>query len=139
MKSLLLHGKNTGPIYDKCLSYVFTLGCEKVPAQRCDIYSRYISSGGYSNAEGLLPHITFVTGGEEKLDGVCLALVKKTQLSHHHHLLLLNKQTSKQINTTNATNRQTNVCLALIKKTQLFHHHPPPIKPKNATNAANNH
>ena len=32
-----------------------------------------------SNAERLLARITFVTSGGEKLDGVCLALVKKTQ------------------------------------------------------------
>ena len=95
------------PIYD---IYVFTLrGCEKETVQRCDIYSSYISSGGYSNAQGLLPHITFVTGDEEKLDGVCLALVKKTPLFQHHpHLQnLQRKETNKEKKETKKRKKQT--------------------------------
>ena len=86
-------------------------GCEKETAQGCDIYSSYISSGGYSNAKGLLPHITFVTGDEEKLDGVSPALVKKTPLFQHHPHLQ-----NKQTNESNATSEQSKGCLSKLDK-----------------------
>ena len=95
---------NMDTMLDKYESQIFTLGCEKEMVCRCDLYSRYFMRRVFkcrvvtiqykystkntiqyntiqynSNAERLLARITFVTSGGEKLDGVCLALVKKTQ------------------------------------------------------------